>query len=384
MLTLNSEKHMKKNRFTEAQIIKALKDQESGREAGEICREMGIHKATLYNWKKKYGGMDVTQLSQLKELQEENRKLKAMYADLALDHRIPKEIVEKKNLSAGRKRDIAASLASDRTFPVGRICRVLRVSKTAYYYKSRKDDSQVIEKLGDYAEKMPARGFDEYFKLLRKEGLPWNHKRVKRVYRLMKLNLRRKRKRRLPSRLKEPLAVPSQMNGTWSMDFMHDVLEGGRKIKVFNLIDDFNREALAIEIDTSICGSRVKRVIQQVIEWRGKPEYIRGDNGPEFLSHELVDFCNAQGIRMKYIQPGKPMQNGYIERFNRFYREDVLDAYIFSNLQEVRMLSEEWREFYNNKHPHESLNDMSPREFLEAANSDKMPTHGISEDVQTI
>jgi len=290
----------------------------------------------------------------------------------------------KKNLSAARKRDIACSLVSTGSFPVGRICRILRVSKTAYYYKSRKDDSAVIEKLGAYAEKMPTRSFDEYFKLLRKEGLVWNHKRVKRVYKMMKLNLRRKRKRRLPNRIKEPLAVPDQVNGTWSMDFMHDVLAGGRKIKVFNLIDDFNREALAIEIDTSICGSRVKRVIEQVIEWRGKPEYIRADNGPEFLSHELVDFCNAQGIRMKYIQPGKPMQNGYIERFNRFYREDVLDAYIFSNLQEVRMLSEEWMAFYNNKHPHESLGNRSPREYLDAVNSGKLATHKTLEEFTTI
>src|ERR1700760_4316203 len=143
---------------------------------------------------------------------------------------------------------------------------------------------------------MPTRGFSEYFKLLRKEGLPWNHKRVKRVYKLMKLNLRRKYKRRLPSRIKEPLVVPDRVNNTWSMDFMHDVLEGGRKIRVFNLIDDFNREALAIEVDTSIGGSRVKRVIKEVIEWRGKPRFIRADNGPEFRSHELVDFCKGEGI----------------------------------------------------------------------------------------
>lgn len=261
---------------------------------------------------------------------------------------------------------------------------MLKLSKTAYYYQPRKDDSPVIEKLREYADRMPNRGQDEYCKLIRKEGLIWNHKRVKRVYKLMKLNIKRKGKRRLPNRLKVALEVPSQMNYTWSMDFMHDALQGGRKIKVLNMIDDFNREALAIEVDTSICGSRVKRVLDQVIEWRGKPKSIRMDNGPEFVSHELADYCNAKGIEMKYIQPGKPTQNGYIERFNRFFREDVLDAYLFNNLQEVRMLSEEWMEFYNEKHPHESLNDMSPREYLEAVNSGKLATHKTQEEFTTI
>ena len=248
------------------------------------------------------------------------------------------------------------------SFAVGRVCRVLRISKTAYYYKSCRDDSEVMEKLRSYAEKMPTRGFGEYRKLIRKEGIVWNHKRIKRVYNLMKLNLRRKHKRRLPNRIKTPLIVPEGMNHTWSMDFMHDALDNGRKVKVLNLIDDFNREVLAIEIDTSLCGSRVKRVLERVMEWRGKPRFIRTDNGPEFISHELVDFCKGLDIEIRYIQPGKPMQNGYVERFNRFYREDVLDAYLFSSLQELRLLSEEWMEFYNEKHPHESLNDMSPRE----------------------
>ena len=278
---------------------------------------------------------------------------------------------------------VALEVVKECFFSVGRVCRVLRISKTAYYYKSCRDDSEVMDKLRSYAEKMPTRGFGEYRKLIRKEGIGWNHKRIKRVYNLMKLNLRRKHKRRLPNRIKTSLVVPEGMNHTWSMDFMHDALENGRKVKVLNLIDDFNREVLAIEIDTSLCGSRVKRVLEHVMEWRGKPRFIRTDNGPEFISHELVDFCKGQDIEIRYIQPGKPMQNGYVERFNRFYREDVLDAYLFSSLQELRLLTEEWMEFYNEKHPHESLNDMSPREYLEAVNSGKLATHKTQEEFTT-
>ena len=279
---------------------------------------------------------------------------------------------------------VALEVVKEYAFSVGRVCRVLQMSKTAYYYKSCRDDSEVMEKLRTYAEKMPTRGFGEYRKLIRKEGIGWNHKRIKRVYNLMKLNLRRKHKRRLPNRIKTPLIVPEGMNHTWSMDFMHDALENGRKVKVLNLIDDFNREVLVIEIDTSLCGSRVKRVLERVMEWRGKPKFIRTDNGPEFISHELADFCKGLDIEIRYIQPGKPMQNGYVERFNRFYREDVLDAYLFSSLQELRLLTEEWMEFYNEKHPHESRNDMSPREYLEAVNGGKLAPHKTQEEFTTI
>jgi putative transposase len=168
------------------------------------------------------------------------------------------------------------------------------------------------------------------------------------------------------------------------MDFMHDALVTGRKIKIFNLIDDFNREALAIEVDTSISGARVKQILEQVIGWRGRPAAIRMDNGPEFMSHELKDYCGEMGIEMRYIQPGKPMQNGYIERFNRFYREDILDSYLFYTLEEVRALSEEWMEFYNEKHPHESLKNMSPKEYLGAINSGKLASHNTPEEFTTI
>jgi putative transposase len=232
-----------------------------------------------------------------------------------------------------------------------------------FYYKSCKDDSEVIDKLTELANKHPTRGFDNYFGRIRNEGLVWNHKRVKRVYNLLKLNLRRKRKRRLPARVKEPLVQTEFMNQTWSMDFMSDALVSGRKVRLLNIMDDFNREVLAIEVDTSLPGERVVRVLEQVIDWRGKPNEIRVDNGPEFISYSLVDFCNKNAIRIKYIQPGKPVQNAYIERLNRTIREDVLDAYLFDDLQQVRILVEKWMEDYNTKFPHQSLKGLSPRDY---------------------
>lgn len=145
---------------------------------------------------------------------------------------------------------------------------------------------------------------------------------------------------------------------------MSDALQSGRKLRTFNLIDDFNREALAIEIDTSLPAQRIIRVLEKVISWRGKPKRIRVDNGPEFISIILGVWCEERGIKLQFIQPGKPTQNAYIERFNGSYRKDVLDAYLFENVAQLRMLTEEFMEDYNYDRPHDSLAGRSPADML--------------------
>ena len=261
-------------------------------------------------------------------------------------------------------------MVRDENISISRACKIISVPRSMFYYRSCKDDSEVIDKLNELVEKSPNRGFGNYFGRIRNEGLIWNHKRVKRVYNLLGLNLRRKRKKRLPARVKEPLEQPGRVNHTWSMDFMSDSLVTGRKLRLLNVMDDYNREILAIEVDTSIPGERVVRVLEELIDWRGTPDEIRVDNGPEFLSYRFVNFCNENEIRIKYIQPGKPVQNAYIERLNRTLREDVLDAYLFENLQQVRIIVEKWMEDYNNEYPHQSLSGLSPRDFV--VNSGKL------------
>lgn len=192
----------------------------------------------------------------------------------------------------------------------------------------------------------------------------WNHKRVYRVYTQMGLNLRRKHKKRLPARVKEPLLQPLHPNLTWSMDFMHDGLLSGVAFRSFNVIDDFNREALNITLDTSLTSRRVIRELERLVEWRGKPRHLRVDNGPEFMAQALEDWTKGNGITLKFIQKGKPHQNGYVERFNRSYREEVLDAFSFSTLREARLLSQAWIWVYNNERPHSSLEYLTPRAFL--------------------
>lgn len=229
-----------------------------------------------------------------------------------------------------------------------------------WYYQSVRDDTEVIDKLNLMAEKYPTRGFDDYYGKICNEGLKWNRKRVLRVYRMLGMPMRRKRKRRLPSRIKQPLITPPALNHTWSMDFMSDSLGYGRRIRVLNIIDDYNREALAVEADFSFPGEKVVEVLNEIVFWRGKPQRIRVDNGPEFISKTFVRWCSKNGIEIAYIQPGKPMQNAYVERFNRLYREDILDAYLFENLEQVKELSGQWMENYNTYHPHNALGKMSP------------------------
>lgn len=234
-----------------------------------------------------------------------------------------------------------------------------------FYYQSTRDDSEVEAKLDSYVDSklLCNRGCPEYYKRLRREGLPLNHKRVERVCRKMGLSKRRKTKRRVPNPEKRPLVVPDLVNDTWSMDFVEDRLENGRKIRTLNIIDDYNREALAMEVSFSFPAERVLEVLSQCIEWRGKPRRIRSDNGTEFIAQKTKQFFSDTDIEHIPIQKGKPAQNGYIERFNRSYREGVLDAFILSTIDQAREETMCWMEDYNNHHPHESLGDKTPAEY---------------------
>jgi putative transposase len=233
-----------------------------------------------------------------------------------------------------------------------------------YYKPKPKNDAPVIDKLSVLAERHPTYGFWKMYDMIRLEQLIWNHKRVHRIYVDIGLNIRRKKKRRLPVAPKEPLTWPIDANIVWSMDFIHDTLVSGIKFRTLNIIDDFNREALSIIIDTSLSSKRIIREIDKLIEWRGKPERIRIDNGPEFTSYVFVEWARSRGIELQYIQPGKPIQNSFIERFNRTYRQEILGAYLFEDLSQVRALTEEWIILYNYQRPHDALNGLTPERFL--------------------
>lgn len=245
-------------------------------------------------------------------------------------------------------------------------CGLFKLSEPVFYYraKARSEDGIIEGELRSLATVHTNWGFWMMFYHLRLNGHKWNHKRVYRIYTDLKLNMRRKYKRRLPSRVKEPLLQPLLPNVTWSMDFMHDSLQTGKNFRSFNVIDDFNREALNITIDTSLNSKRVIRDLDQLIDWRGKPGKIRVDNGPEFIADAMKQWAKDMQIELQFIQKGKPQQNAYIERFNRTYRTEILDAFAFDNIKQARQLTYAWMWSYNNERPHGSLKYHTPTQFM--------------------
>ena len=248
---------------------------------------------------------------------------------------------------------------------MNRACQLVSVSKTAYYYKPKKraGDVEIESYLRSLAESHKRWGFDKMMLKAKSDKKPWNHKRVYRVYCELGLNIRVKPRKRIPKGEAKTLVQPLQPNICWSMDFMSDALSYGRKFRTFNVIDDYNRECLLIEPSFSLPAHKVIQLLDQLAIERGYPEMIRVDNGTEFTSTVFKDWTLQHQILVHYIQPGKPAQNGLVERFNRTYREDILDMNMFRNLQEVREITCEWLIVYNEVRPHESLAGLAPVQF---------------------
>ena len=244
-------------------------------------------------------------------------------------------------------------------------CTCLNINRSTCFYRPKeKNDSHVIEQLELLTSKHSSIGFWLCYRRLRRRGFIWNHKKVYRIYTALKLNLRRKAKKRLPARVKQALFRPESINQVWSIDFMSDSLWDGRKFRLLNIVDDYNREVLSIETDTSLPTVRVIRALEMLKECRGLPQMIRADNGPEFISEKLDAWCRSNQVTLIFIQPGKPTQNAYIERCNGTIRRELLNAYVFRTLNEVREKAEEWMYDYNNYRPHTALNFKTPADLL--------------------
>ena len=249
-------------------------------------------------------------------------------------------------------------------------CDLFQVSQTCYRYQAKLNAQN--ELIADWLVRLTANkknwGFGLCFLFLRNvKGYRWNHKRVYRIYKELELNLRIKPKKRLVREKPETLAVPDGINQVWSMDFMHDQLQDGRSFRLFNVIDDHNREVLGMEVDFSLPSERVIRALNQIIEWRGKPQAIRCDNGPENVSGKLIAWAEQNSIQMEYIQPGKPQQNAYIERFNRTVRYEWLSQYYWEDLEEVRLFATNWMFEYNHERPNMALGGFTPKQRLAMA-----------------
>ncbi|MVA59650.1 IS3 family transposase [Agrobacterium vitis] len=361
---------MKTSRFSEPQILAILRQAEGGVPVPELCREHGMSTASFYKWRAKYGGMDASMISQMKSLEDENRRLKKMYAEMSMQAELLKEALGKKLTRPSQRREMAGKAVALRGVSIALACRTFGVSETCYRYSAKlnDDNEEIADLLIGLTRAKKSWGFGLCFLYLRNvRGHRWNHKRVYRIYRELELNLRIKPRKRLKRDKPDALTVPEAPNMVWSMDFMADRLEDGRQFRLLNVLDDFNREGLGIEVDFSLPAERVIRSLNQIIEWRGKPMAIRVDNGPEYISDKLMEWAEKRGIALSHIQPGKPQQNAYVERYNRTVRHEWLDQHIIESIEEAQEFATQWLWTYNNERPNMGIGGITPAQKLKMA-----------------
>lgn len=245
-----------------------------------------------------------------------------------------------------------------------RACGLVKLKRSSYYYKAQpRDDEKLRRALKEAAFKHRRWGYRLLMMVLKREGFEDNHKRVYRIYREECLQVKQRKKKRISKWRGEKPEQPAEINSRWSMDFIHDSTAVGQKIRMLNILDDYTRRCLRIEVDTSLSGERVTRVLDQLLELHGSPKLILMDNGPEFTGRKLDEWAYRNNIRLQFIQPGKPTQNGYIESFNGTFRNECLNEHWFANLKEAKQIIENWRINYNKYRPHSSLNYLTPEEF---------------------
>jgi putative transposase len=245
-----------------------------------------------------------------------------------------------------------------------RSCALVGLRRSTCRYTPRRDPARALrERLHVLAAQRRRFGYRRLTVLLRREGLRVNHKRVYRLYRAEGLAVRRRKRKRCARLVPAPLVPTTRINQRWAMDFMKDQLTTGRAFRVFNLIDEFSRKALASDIDTSLPGTRVVQALERVTDARGTPDELVIDNGPEFIGKALDAWAWAHGVRLHFIDPGKPVQNAYIESFNGRFRDECLNESWFTTLADARGTIEAWRLDYNTQRPHSSLGDRTPDEF---------------------
>jgi putative transposase len=255
-------------------------------------------------------------------------------------------------------------------FSERRACVLLTVAVSSYRYQSRRKDDGLRDRLVQLAREKPRFGYRRLHVLLRRSGEAVNHKRVQRVYREAGLSLRRK-KRKHCLRAGQPLQTCTAANEEWGLDFVHDTVESGRRIRVLGVVDAYTRECLALEVDTSFASRRVTRVLEQIVEERGVPQAIRCDNGPELTSRHFLAWCVERKIELRHIEPGRPMQNGRVESFNGKFREECLRVSWFWNVLDGRWKIAAWKKEYNEERPHSSLGYRTPAEFAREVGEEK-------------
>jgi putative transposase len=249
-----------------------------------------------------------------------------------------------------------------------RACGLLLLVRGTFRYEAvtREANDELRQKLRELAMVRRRFGYRRLHALLQRDGMAVNHKRVYRLYVEEKLWVRKRSRKRRVAVPRAPMLVPEKINQVWSMDFVSDALASGRRFRTLNIADDFSREAPAIEVDTSLGGVRVTRVLDRLKIERGLPLQIRSDNGPEFISKAVEQWAYDNDVDWHFIEPGKPIENAYIESFNARFRDECLNEHWFTSLADARQKIKEWRKDYNQRRPHSALGYRTPLEFEQA------------------
>ena len=269
-------------------------------------------------------------------------------------------------VSPQAKREAVTVLMTERDFGVTRACGLIRLSRSLYRYRSRRPECPGLrDRIGEIAALKRRYGYRRVYLRLRREGWCVNRKHVYRIYREAGLAVRRRKRKRIGLVERKPLPKPLAANLSWSMDFVSDGLADGRRLRCLNIVDDCTRECLAIEVDTSITGTRVKAVMNRLADTRGLPQSITVDHGPEFEGQVLDTWAYQANVHLSFIRPGKPNENAYIESFNGKFRDECLNDHWFITMDQARRIIEAWRIEYNTERPHSSLGNLTPEEFAE-------------------
>ena len=267
-------------------------------------------------------------------------------------------------MSPQAKREAVTHLMVTHQFGVTRSCGLIGISRSLYRYESKRpDDTPLKERLAELAGQKRRYGYRRLHVLLRREGWLLNWKRTYRVYREAGLMVRRRKRKRIVGIDRLQKVIATGPNQSWSMDFVSDGFVDGRWLRCLYIVDDFTRECLAIEVDTSLPGRRVVSVLERLAEFRGLPQSVTVDNGPEFISKALDEWAYRQQLQLRFIAPGKPTQNAYVESFNGKFRDECLNEHWFLSMRHAREVIARWRQEYNEERPHSSLDDQTPNEF---------------------
>ncbi|MGR3295979.1 MAG: IS3 family transposase [Candidatus Bathyanammoxibius sp.] len=360
---------MVRKAFKPEQIINKLREAEvllsKGLTVGEASRKLEVTEQTYYRWRREYGGMRVEQARRLKELEKENTRLKKLVADISLDNAILKEAAPGKLLSPSRRRQVVTRVREQIKVSERRACRVLEQARNTQRrsHEISGEESKLVTDITALATKYGRYGYRRITALLNGYGWQVNHKRVERIWRQEGLKVPKKQPKRRRLWLNDGSCIrlrPEYKDHVWSYDFVVARTADGRAFKMLAILDECTRECLAILVNRRITSEDVIDQLFNLFVFRGTPEHIRSDNGPEFTAKAIRKWLTRVGVRTLFIEPGSPWENGYIESFNGKLRDELLNREIFTTLTEAKVLIEEWRKEYNQVRPHSSLGYRPP------------------------